>query len=101
MTQEEKQLLLKDLCMRLPYGVIVETISYGQENLKPWVGKLNCKDFDCLIHDVAYQSVKPYLRSLSSISEEGKKELLSYTIEEDNCPYFTILEDGRIISIKI
>lgn len=23
MTQEEKQLLLKDLCARLPYGVIV------------------------------------------------------------------------------
>ena len=82
MTQDEKDLLLKDLCMRLPYGVIVEIISYGQENLKPWVGKLNCKDLDCLIHDVAYQSVKPYLRPIKSMTTEEFAQY-SYMVEKD------------------
>ena len=74
MTQEDKELLFKDLSARLSYGVIVEIISYGQETLMPWFGKLSCKDLDCFIHDVAYKSIKPYLRPLSSMTEEEKKE---------------------------
>ena len=73
MTQEDKQLLLKDISARLPYGVIVEIISCGQENLKPWFGELSCKDLDCFIHDVAYKSIKPYLRPMSSMTEEENK----------------------------
>lgn len=74
MTQEEKQLLLVDLCARLPYKVIVEIKSYGQETQKPWFGELSCKDLDCFLHDVAYESVKPYLRPMSSMTEEEKVE---------------------------
>jgi hypothetical protein len=75
MTQEEKDLLLKDLCARLPYKVIVEIISYSDETSRPWFGELSCKDLDCFIHDVAYKSVKPYLRSISSMTEEEKEEI--------------------------
>ena len=74
MKKEDKDLLLKDICARLSYGVIVEIISYGQETLKPWVGKLSCKDLDCFIHDVAYRSIKPYLRPMSSMTEEERKD---------------------------
>jgi len=74
MKKEYKELLFKDLSARLSYGVIVEIISYGQETLMPWFGKLSCKDLDCFIHDVAYKSIKPYLRPLSSMTEEEKKE---------------------------
>ena len=70
MKQEDRQLLLKDLSARLPYGVIVEIISYGDETSGHWFGKLSCKDLDCFIHDVAYKSIKPYLRSMSSMTEE-------------------------------
>ena len=41
MTQEEKDLLLKDLSARLPYKVIVEFVSYKGEE-KPWFGELSC-----------------------------------------------------------
>lgn len=75
MTQEEKDLVIKDLCGRLPYKVIVEIISYGQETQKPWVGELSCKDLDCFLHDVAYKSIKPYLRPISNMTEEEKEEL--------------------------
>ena len=33
MTQEEKQLLLKDLCARLPYGVKVSVIFHDKREL--------------------------------------------------------------------
>ena len=78
MTQEDKELLLKYLCMALPYRVIVEIISYGQEKLKPWFGELSCKDLDCLIHCVAYQSIKPYLRPMSSMTNEERAKYHSY-----------------------
>lgn len=78
MKKEDKEILLRDLCARLSYGVIVEIISYGQETLMPWFGKLSCKDLDCFIHDVAYKSIKPYLRPLSSMTDEEIETYHSY-----------------------
>lgn len=78
MRKKDKEILLRDLSARLSYGVIVEIISYGQETLMPWVGKLSCKDLDCFIHNVAYKSIKPYLRPLSSMTEEELKTYHSY-----------------------
>ncbi len=72
MKKEDKEILLRDLSTGLSYGVIVEIISYGQEALMPWFGKLSCKDLDCFIHDVAYKSIKPYLRPMDSMTEEEK-----------------------------
>lgn len=74
MTQEEKNLLLKDLSARLPYKVIVQIVSYGQENERPWFGDLSCQDLECFMLDVAYKSMKPYLRPISSMTEEEKVE---------------------------
>ena len=44
MTQEDKELLLKDLCSRLPYGVMVreDTVLYDDKNTTSYrVKKLN------------------------------------------------------------
>lgn len=90
MKQEDKQLLLKDLCARLPYEVEVEIISCGQEKLKPWVGKLYCKDLDCFIHDTSYKSVKPFLRRKSSMTNE---ELIIY---HSFCNYNYIFDYGEV-----
>lgn len=90
MKQEDKQLLFKDLCARLPYGVIVEIITYGQEKLKPWVGKLYCKDLDCFIHDISYKSVKPYLRRKASMTNE------ELTIYHAFCDRKYIFEFGEV-----
>jgi hypothetical protein len=67
MTQEEKQLLLRDLCARLPYGVMVENV-------------LNHEVFDlskylhCL--PAALENFKPYLRPMSSMTEEEEDEYM-------------------------
>lgn len=73
MTQEEKQLLLIDLCARLPYhpllanqnnsevkGALVQ-INSSEIIISPW-GKYNIEEF------------KPYLRPMSSMTEEEWKE---------------------------
>ena len=70
MTQEDKDLLLKDLAARLPYGVSVY-IKY--KTGEPCYGKLTPKDIQWFI-DSKIETIKPYLRSLSSMTEEEKKE---------------------------
>lgn len=73
MEKEHKDLVITDLCGRLPHKVIVEFVSYKGEE-KPWIGELSCKDLDCFIHDVWFVEIKPYLFPLSSMTEEQKIE---------------------------
>ena len=70
MTQEDKELLLKDLCARLPYGVKYNFGGYdGCDYTINKVG-LSAVDDNFPIDDV-----KPYLFPLSSVSEKQKEEL--------------------------
>lgn len=79
MTQEEKQLLLQDLCARLPYNAKAD-ITYSKEHGSS--DRLRICSEGCLIlntdvlglyiEDEIY--LKPYLRPLSSMTEEEKKE---------------------------
>ena len=88
MTQEENDLLLKDLCARLPYkpicqikftfnnettnGEDVETIEVDElvsldiprkEGYFPYYGE-----------DIEIENIKPYLRPMSSMTEEENKQ---------------------------
>ena len=79
MTQEYKELLLKDLCARLPYNVICQ-VEFRES------GKYNSKDMllSGIFTDEAYfttkdgsiysNEYKPYLFPLSSMTEEQKQE---------------------------
>lgn len=58
MTQEEKQLLLKDLCGRLPYGM-----KY-QDRIE---GGVHILTLGTISH---YERFIPYLRPMSSMTEE-------------------------------
>ena len=86
MTQEHKDLLIKDLCARLPYGVVVEHCSGIRGTLHDlfvhW-----CYDENDTIHnheaftstffgdaDCDISKFKPYLFPLSSMTEEQKDE---------------------------
>ena len=73
MTQEEKQLLLIDLCMRLPYKVIGHaTWTYMETNGEV---KQAEKDRPIEVNDLyAILDFKPYLRPLDSMTEEEIKE---------------------------
>lgn len=88
MTKEEKkELLLKDICGRLPYGV---RVWYKYET---WISKKFATSIRLADEKIALSSkfnkegdwfpveeagetlIKPYLRSISSMTEEEKEEL--------------------------
>ena len=76
MTQEDKNLLLKDLSGRIPYNVKVQTPDGDTVELYS-IG--NCEMDDTktrlFINGGYYPDiVKPYLRSMSSMTEEEKEE---------------------------
>ena len=73
MTQEEKQLLLKDLCARLPYEVIL---------LSPNNKITYQTDGNTAAELIIEEGWKPYLRPMSSMTEEEKKEYTSYVFEQ-------------------
>lgn len=73
MTQEEKQLLLQDLCGRLPYGVICE-IYNDTCTIKE---KLQFGGISHFADDTI--CVRPYLRAMSSMTEEEEKEFVLLT----------------------
>ena len=83
MTQEDIQLLLVDLSARLTYGVICQ-VDDGAAGLND--GKLVEIDIskELVRFDVDYywdayiDDVKPYLRPLSSMTDEEKKEYVSF-----------------------
>ena len=79
MKQEDKDLLLKDLCARLPYGLIChynaaipmlgEVINNGElQEIKYKGESFVVNGADCL-----YDDIKPYLRPMSSMTEEEKE----------------------------
>ena len=77
MTQNEKDLLIKDLCARLPYNVKVQDTYYNSfEPATIWLLDLNAQKVR-LFADEGYQSIeyiKPYLFPLSSMTEEQKND---------------------------
>ena len=95
MTQEEKQLLLADLCARLPYGVkVLCSNSYIGEisHIYLTMGLVYLKNVD---KTFSIDEIKPYLRPMSSMTEEECRELgeLPVTIENvgetlPNVPYY-------------
>ena len=80
---QDKEILLKDLCSRLPYGVMVreDTVLYDDENTTSHrIKKLSYvqigKAFSRIkgfMHDYEYIYI-PYLFPLSSMTEEQKRE---------------------------
>lgn len=91
MTKKDRDLLLKDLCARLPYGVKVENTSFSEPQIHTLFGRVSDDEFLMLetyksiggedyrrvtddVHYTGYlESIKPYLRSMSSMTEEEKK----------------------------
>ena len=71
----DKELLLKDLCARLPYGVKVNGVFLNYNKDKGKILYEECvKELD-YEHLNRYETLKPYLFPLSSMTEEQKKEI--------------------------
>lgn len=100
MTQEEKNLLLKDLCARLPYGVKCQI--KGEESLEPITLKsyMNCDPifaFDFYLEENSsldfkeLGEFKPYLISLEKLPQEKRDKYNSLLVlSSDGIYYDTI-----------
>lgn len=83
MTQEEKQLLLKEVCARLPYGVKINIEYYdlqGNGELKNRNIVLSQNNIGYCFQNYHWVSFKPYLRPMSSMTEEEKDDYENYTL---------------------
>ena len=93
MTQEEKQLLLVDLSARLPYGVFCAGTTYELDDDGERYIPVKVKDTLTEIHNYKLETasvrlglidsckletVRPYLRPMSSMTEEEKRKFQSF-----------------------
>jgi len=105
MTQEDKDLLLKDLCARLPYGVKCH-FKYGSAEDDITLGCIdkNVARFEYGWYGRFHVSIdanyiKPYLRPMSSITEEEISDLQKINWQFnfskfDNFAYVGAADDG-------
>ena len=129
MTNEENQLLLKDLCARLPYGVFCVGTTYELDDYGERYIPVKVKDTLTEIHNYKLETasvrlglissckletVKPYLRPMSSMTEEEEDEWWefdnkntivethSYSIDWLNAHHFdyrNLIERGLAIAV--
>ena len=89
MTQEHKEILIRDLCGRLPYGVKAYIKKWSKLDMKYYEGVYTVESIDTSLNTIFADSescsvevivgyyddeIKPYLLPLSSMTEEQKKE---------------------------
>ena len=102
MTQEEKQLLFKDLCARLPYEVKCADFTYNEygdivntvETLETIIpSRQEYKYVDIYsTHDIS--RIKPYLRPMSSMTEEEEMEVKKFGVSYDKAFHNDIYDTG-------
>ena len=102
MTQDEKDLLLKDICGRLPYGVKVlyngwdsdhgcefttveDLIGIDDKFIHTlWRGE---RDKHSIVEPLSIIDYKPYLRPLSNMTDEEHEEYRKYVKEVNGLTY--------------
>ena len=95
MTQENKDLLLRDLCARLPYKTKIQLTEYSDLTGEKLPSKIKTLDYCMLGKAQAYckgfrkDEIKPYLFPLSSMTEEQSMEfaLLQVNTHKDGFLY--------------
>jgi len=97
-TIEEKQLLIQDLCGRLPYDVIVRCcfVDGGGEEV------LDTDDIADMLYsdeDSEFPMYKPYLRPMSNMTEDERIEFIKLFDKWHNDELFDYIEEGVEFSI--
>ena len=80
MTNEDKELLLKDLCSRLPYIPIIQIEEHDWNNLHIDAYDTPFKSYYLEPFIIGEIEIKPYLRPMSSMTEE---EFIQYKCMND------------------
>lgn len=82
MTLEDKDLLLKDLCARLPYGVKVQRHSYEDVETIETLSEIDSDGYMSTLECETLMPIsKPYLFPLSSITEEQRNEICELLLD--------------------
>ena len=89
MTQEEKEILIKDLCARLLYGVKIYHI-YSEKPVR-----FNSKH----LNQIGAVKILPYLRPMSSMTEEERMEFTILFDKWHDDELFDYIEEGVEFSI--
>lgn len=89
MDTQQKQLLLKDLCARLPYGFTVHRYS---DNRNITFERDELDEFSHFLEYSEGEEFKPYLRSMSSMTDEEEKEY-ERCFQSDDTTAATLLVD--------
>ena len=92
MTREDKELLFVDLCARLPYNVLVHIYDIDVCNYDNYL----CEDYLGKFRN-NFIRIKPYLRPMSSMTEE---ELVDYKLLEKQCeilPTFAYINVSKCV----
>ena len=79
MTKEEKELLIKDLCARLPYGT---KVCYRLSDKDKYTTETLSGHMLDYFNENSIIEVKPYLRPMSSMTDEEFKTY-EYFLDED------------------
>lgn len=113
MTKEEKDLLLKDLCSRLPYGVKAYIKNWSKLDRKYYEGVYRVESIDPFLNHIVACSersavevivgyddyeIKPYLLPLSSMTKEQLfevQEILGKNEIEIDDGFLRIVDSGR------
>ena len=96
MTQEDKELLLKDLCTRLFYGVKIKLIRWDIDEGVYINTTLEPDDIERLLNvEEGDTEIKPYLFPLLSMTEEQKRE---YNMLLTDIPTYEY-EGGDIVTV--
>lgn len=89
MTKEEKELIVKDICGRLPYGLLVDENVYGIYK-------------DPVIYTRDYHphidNCKPYLRPISSMTEKELEEYIDLIIPVGGGK--AVIEEEKFIKVE-
>lgn len=89
MEQKDKELLIKDLCARVPYHTKVSKaywVAYdGKFELEWYKKELTSSLLNYIEEEDAWEYIKPYLRPMSSMTEEEYDQLyIDSRVKEDS-----------------
>ena len=99
MTQEDKEILIRDLCGRLPYGVKAYIKNWSKLDRKYYEGIYTVESIDPSLNNIYADlerssvevivghydyEIKPYLRPMSNMTEEEKLMYEGLMIRTDN-----------------
>ena len=103
MTQQDKDLLLRDLCARLPYGIKVAFEEDG-ELIIDTITMIGWPSDEFMLYEASefftIDGIKPYLRPISSMTEDEVNKLFKILkINEDNEKEWLKVNDINIIRL--